>query len=81
MLLAKNLRFLRSQVPMTQSELAEKLGLQRTMISAYEDGRSEPKLSSLEIMARLFQVSMDELLFHDIQEMGRKAVQNRTSKS
>ena len=80
MLLAKNLRFLRSQAPMTQSELAEKLGLQRTMISAYEDGRSEPKLSSLEIMTRLFQVSMDELLYHDIQELGRKRMQNKDIK-
>lgn len=72
MLLAKNLRYFRNQLQMTQSELAEKLGLQRTMISAYEDGRSEPKLSSLSIMSSLFNISIDELLYRDIQEQGRK---------
>lgn len=72
MFLAKNLRYFRNQLQMTQSELAEKLGLQRTMISAYEDGRSEPKLSSLSIMSSLFNISIDELLYRDIQEQGRK---------
>lgn len=72
MFLAKNLRYFRNQLQMTQSELAEKLGLQRTMISAYEDGRSEPKLSSLSIISSLFNISIDELLYRDIQEQGRK---------
>lgn len=64
----------------TQAELCEKLGVQRTMISAYEDGRSEPKLSALDTIAKIFQVSLDELLHHDIQEKGRKAIQNKEVK-
>lgn len=72
MLLAKNLKFLRGNAQMTQADLAEKLGLQRTMISAYEDGRSEPKLNTLGVIAELFQTSIDELLYHDIQDLGRK---------
>ncbi len=65
---------------MTQSELAEKLDLQRTMISAYEDGRSEPKLSTLAILSELFVVSIDELLHHDIQQNGRRLNQNKNIK-
>ncbi|WP_373497047.1 XRE family transcriptional regulator [Aquiflexum sp.] len=80
MLLAKNLKFLRSESGMTQSELAEKLDLQRTMISAYEDGRSEPKLSTLAILSELFVVSIDELLHHDIQQNGRRLNQNKNIK-
>ncbi|MCH7397210.1 LexA family transcriptional regulator [Belliella sp. DSM 107340] len=80
MLLSKNLRHLRTSQNITQSELAEKLGVQRTMISAYEDGRSEPKLLALKVISELFGVSMDELLYHDIQEKGRKAVQSRDTK-
>jgi len=80
MILSKNLRFLRAESGMTQSELAEKLGLQRTMISAYEDGRSEPKLSTLGILSELFGCSVDELLYHDIQEKGRKAIQTKSVK-
>lgn len=80
MLLAKNLKFLRSESGLTQSELAEKLDLQRTMISAYEDGRSEPKLSTLAILSELFVVSIDELLHHDIQQFGRRLNQNKNIK-
>lgn len=80
MLLAKNIRHLRTKGQMTQSELAEKLGLQRTMISAYEDGRSEPKLSTLSVICQLFQVSLEELLYHDIEALGRKALQKKNIK-
>ncbi|WP_304516358.1 XRE family transcriptional regulator [Cecembia rubra] len=80
MVLAKNIRYLRSQSQMTQTELAEKLGLQRTMISAYEDGRSEPRLASLNIICQLFQVALDELLYHDIEQLGRKALQEKNIK-
>ncbi|WP_291785046.1 LexA family transcriptional regulator [Cecembia sp.] len=80
MVLAKNIRYLRSQSQMTQSELAEKLGLQRTMISAYEDGRSDPKLSGLSVLCNLFQVSLEELLYHDIEALGRKAIQKKDIK-
>ncbi|WP_297337650.1 LexA family transcriptional regulator [Algoriphagus sp.] len=75
--LASNLRFLRKQKGITQSELAEKLEVQRTMISAYEDGRSEPKLGTLKQIADFLEVGIEELLEHDIESLGRKALQNR----
>lgn len=80
MILDKNLRFLRTEKGLTQTDLAEKLGVQRTMISAYEDGRSEPKLLALDILSELFAVSIDELLHHDIQQFGRKASKNKEIK-
>lgn len=80
MILAKNIRFLRTQAGMTQSDLADKLGLQRTMISAYEDGRSEPKLATLAVISGLFVVSIDELLNHDIEQFGRRTTQAKDIK-
>lgn len=80
MLLAKNLKYLRSEVGMTQSELAAKLGVQRSMISAYEDGRSEPKLLALEVITDTFGVSLDELLHHDMKVKGRKVNQQKEIK-
>jgi transcriptional regulator with XRE-family HTH domain len=80
MVLAKNLKFLRTEKGLTQTDLAERLGVQRTMISAYEDGRSEPKLSALDIISELFSVSIDELLHRDIQQFGRKGSQNKEIK-
>lgn len=75
--LASNLRYLRKQKGLTQQDLADQLEVQRTMISAYEDGRSEPKLSSLLKISTILEVGLDELLEHDIENLGRKALQKR----
>ncbi|WP_194774862.1 XRE family transcriptional regulator [Pararhodonellum marinum] len=77
MFLDHNLRFLRKQKGWTQQDLADQLAVQRTMISAYEDGRSEPKLSTLKLLGQLFSISIDELLHHDIEKSGRKVVQDK----
>jgi len=75
--LASNLRFLRKQKAITQNDLADQLDVQRTMISAYEDGRSEPKLATLQTLCAILEVGVEELLEHDIEKLGRKAVQKR----
>ncbi|MBN7817424.1 XRE family transcriptional regulator [Algoriphagus pacificus] len=75
--LASNLRFLRKQKGITQNELADQLAVQRTMISAYEDGRSEPKLLTLQKLCDILEVGLEELLEHDIETKGRKAIQKR----
>jgi transcriptional regulator with XRE-family HTH domain len=75
--LAANLRFLRKQKNITQNDLADQLDVQRTMISAYEDGRSEPKLSTLQKLGDILEVGVEELLEHDIEKFGRKAIQKR----
>ncbi|WP_373399446.1 LexA family transcriptional regulator [Algoriphagus halophilus] len=75
--LSSNLKFLRKQQGITQNELAEKLAVQRTMISAYEDGRSEPKLQTLKLLSEILDVGLEELLNHDIETKGRKAIQKR----
>jgi transcriptional regulator with XRE-family HTH domain len=75
--IASNLRFLRKQKGITQTELADQLAVQRTMISAYEDGRSEPKLATLQTLCSILDVGVEELLQHDIEKLGRRAVQKR----
>lgn len=75
--LASNLRFLRKQKGITQNELADQLAVQRTMISAYEDGRSEPKLLTLKLLCDILEVGLEELLEHDIESRGRKAALKR----
>ncbi|WP_296704161.1 LexA family transcriptional regulator [Algoriphagus sp.] len=75
--LASNLKFLRKQKGITQNELADQLAVQRTMISAYEDGRSEPKLLTLQKLCDILEVGLEELLEHDIENKGRKAIQKR----
>ncbi len=49
-----NLKFLRKKNGLTQAQLAEKLNIKRSLIGAYEEGRAEPRLSTLVNISRLF---------------------------
>ncbi len=66
MLLSQNIRYLRKTIGLTQAELAERLGVNRPVIGAYEEGRAEPRLQTLKIMAHFFKVSIDDLLDKDL---------------
>ena len=61
----EKLQELRKQKSLTQEELAEKLFVSRTAISKWESGRGYPNIDSLKGIARLFSVTMDELLSTD----------------
>ena len=78
--LASNLKVLRKKSGLTQTQLAEELGVQRTMISAYEDGRSEPRLSTILTLTKIFDVSIDELTSWDIAAKGRQFLQREKLK-
>ncbi len=53
---------LRKEKGWTQEELAEALYVSRTAISKWESGRGYPSIDSLKAIAKLFCVSVDELL-------------------
>ncbi|MCH5272683.1 MAG: helix-turn-helix transcriptional regulator [Lachnospiraceae bacterium] len=56
------LRALRLREKITQSQLAERLGLTKSVISAYETGLRMPSYDVLIHIARIFKVSTDYLL-------------------
>ncbi|MDR2531482.1 MAG: XRE family transcriptional regulator [Oscillospiraceae bacterium] len=56
------LKELRLQRDMTQEALAEKLGVSQSAIAMYETDKREPDFETLEVIADLFNVSMDSLL-------------------
>src|SRR5437868_787816 len=62
----QNLKYLRKLRGWTQEEFANKLGIKRSLIGAYEEERADPKLEVLEIMSDMFKVSLDELLRTDL---------------
>jgi transcriptional regulator with XRE-family HTH domain len=64
----RNLKILRKKLGYTQAQLAEKLGVKRSLIGAYEERRAEPKLSTLVNMARLFDISLDQLITEDLSQ-------------
>ena len=58
----QNLRKLRKAKRVSQTELADYLGISQRPISHYETGRAEPSLSCLCQIADYLNVSLDDLL-------------------
>lgn len=66
----QNLKYLRKLRGWTQEEFAEKLGIKRSLIGAYEEERADPRLEVLEIVSDIFKLSLDELLLKDVSNTG-----------
>ena len=60
---AKNLKFFRTNLGLTQEELARRLGITRAAITNYEMGRSEPSFEALGALTRELGVDLDQLLW------------------
>ena len=58
-----NLRAQRKKLGLTQEQLAEKLGYDRSTYSYYEIGRTEPSISTLCKLSRIFGVTLDQLVY------------------
>lgn len=63
--LGEKLKTLRAERGLTQEQLAAKLYVSRTAVSKWETGGGSPNLDSLQALARLFDVSVDDLLSTD----------------
>lgn len=65
-LLAKNLKHLRKKKGHTQAQLAEKIGIKRSALGAYEEGRAEPKLTTLLAFSEYFEIRLDDIINVDL---------------
>ena len=61
----EKLKALRTERGLTQEQLAARLYVSRTAVSKWETGGGSPNLDSLQAVARLFDVSVDDLLSAD----------------
>lgn len=61
----EKLKALRAERGLTQEQLAARLYVTRTAVSKWETGGGSPNLDSLQALARLFDVSVDDLLSTD----------------
>ena len=64
--LGKNIRYLRKQYPVTQSQLAALIGKGQTTIGNWENGISEPNIEELLILSNYFDISLDVLVKIDL---------------
>lgn len=62
----QNLKYLRKLRNWTQQEMAAKLGIKRSLLGAYEEGRAEPRTEILEKLSDTFHISIDDLLRSDL---------------
>lgn len=62
----QNLKYLRKLRGWTQEEFANKLGIKRSLVGAYEEERADPRLDVLQIVADMFKLTLDELLLKDL---------------
>lgn len=66
--LCDKIKHLRKQVGLTQSEFAEKLFVTRQSVQKWETGVASPDVMKLKDIARIFGVTVDQLLDEEIDE-------------
>ncbi|MEI6310724.1 MAG: LexA family transcriptional regulator [Bacteroidota bacterium] len=73
-----NLKFLRKSKEWTQEEFADKLKIKRSLLGAYEEGRAKPNYEVLVHIAKLFEVSLENLITKNLEKhkAPKKAISN-----
>lgn len=71
-----NIKYLRKQKGLTQEQLAARVGIKRSLIGAYEEGRAEPNITNLIRFSEVFEVGMDDFLSKNLTEQGSDTAQN-----
>ncbi len=73
---SKNLKKIRTEKKLTQDALAEKLHVTRQAISNWENDKTKPDIESLEMLAEVLDVDIEELIYGE-----KKAVINSQDKT
>ncbi|MFT5183036.1 MAG: transcriptional regulator with XRE-family HTH domain [Flavobacteriales bacterium] len=71
--LPTNLKVLRKARKLTQSGLAEKIGVNRSAIGAYEESRADPRVQTLIRIGLFFKLKVDDLLNKDMRVQETKS--------
>ncbi|PPK88843.1 DNA-binding XRE family transcriptional regulator [Neolewinella xylanilytica] len=82
--ISSNLRLLRKAAGWSQTELAERVGLNRGNIASYESGCAEPSICKLLRISNLFDITTRDLTRRDLSDpnelaLARSAHQNETA--
>ena len=67
--IGKQIRKFRTQMELSQDELAERIFVSRQTISNWENDKNYPDVKSLLLLGSLFGVSLDTLIKGDLEEM------------
>ncbi len=64
--ISERFKLLRKASGFTQTEVCKRLGIKQYNLSDYETGRASPSIEILLKMADLYEVSLDDLLNHNV---------------
>ena len=67
-LVSQNIKFLRNKMGYTQEQLSDKIGIKRSLLGAYEEGRADPRLANLLKMSEVFSIPVDHIISRDLQD-------------
>ena len=70
--LGSQIKRYRSELSMSQDELAEKVFVSRQSISNWENDKTYPDIKSLLLLSEVFQVSLDQLIKGDLEIMKKE---------
>ncbi len=70
--LSSQIKKYRAEKNLSQEELAEKVYVSRQTISNWENEKSYPDIHSLVLLSTVFEVSLDQLIKGDIEEMRKE---------
>lgn len=63
----KNLKFLRKEMKLTQTELGKKLGVKSSTVSRWEKGDNDINISTVTKMAKIFDVQVYLFIYTDLE--------------
>ncbi|MCY7349717.1 MAG: helix-turn-helix domain-containing protein [Cytophagaceae bacterium] len=68
-IVSNNIKYLRRLNGLTQEQFARRIGIKRPSIGAYEEARAHPPYDTLITMAKLFGVTVDQLIKTDLRKV------------
>lgn len=78
---SKNIKKLRNERKMTQDSLAEKISVTRQTVSSWENDRTQPDVEMLGVLADVFGVSLEEIIYGEKRNVGFEAAKKDNRKA
>jgi len=76
-MICENLQYLRKEFHFSQEEVAERIGVSRQAVAKWESGDTMPDIINCMALARLYNVSLDDLINYRREEHGGMAIPPR----
>jgi len=67
--ISENIKWLRKKLGLTQEQFAEQIGIKRSLLGAYEEGRADPRINNLIKIAELCNTSVDIIISKDVSKL------------